>query len=577
MEREYSLYALLIWDPTKRPSYENNMDQEILSLSNSLNHPFWIDFSLTSNQANIVTHYESQDPEKALFFFQQLLLGVELYLRLQADLGGDTRTMEILSFLPPRVAWTVALAQIWLSTVIVERQAEDELVSAAALPFRVRILDILRQKTRLVSLAHALKWPYSNQVENALTHIGNNSLISAHTTHPSLMSFLSGLILPGPSTSHLLIQSLISLDPNKASSNLLPLLSSFPAISGFQYGGTTYWHCTSIVGKVLAAFSPYSSDSDRVGLVAGWVGPCAASEDLNENQAVCVVTDTEVVPGQGMKKRKVKSMLLRSDALGPRDEIYPVDDYALVVLPPPDVFSSRSKNNAIQVTKIGFRPFPNPRAAAKDNSSSSNQYEAAIFFRIGSLTYPIRLRHNISFLSSSPCTSGPHVLFHDYTYLPIHISSLVHLKRWGPFDSSSSPHSSPSSASSSFISSSLYSSSSSRSSFSSLEQEKQSSSATASFSSTSESSTRTGPAEEDNLSDAVILIQTSGRPASTASTEGNEGEVLARAWCAFYGFSAVVAAGREQEGGGGVGGTCMACAIRQAYACCVNVVIYRGR
>lgn len=138
------------------------MDQEILALSNSLNHPFWIDFSLVSNQSKIVTHYEIQDSEKALFFFQQLLLGVELCLRLQAYLGGDTRTMEILSLLPPRVVWTVALAQIWLSIVIVERQAEDECVSAATLPFRVRILDILRQKTYLVSLAHALKWPYLN-------------------------------------------------------------------------------------------------------------------------------------------------------------------------------------------------------------------------------------------------------------------------------------------------------------------------------------------------------------------------------------------------------------------------------
>lgn len=230
MEREYSLYALLISDPNKRPSYENNMDQEIIALSDCLSHPFWIDFSLNSNQANIVTRYESQDPEKALFFFQQLLLGVELCLRLQADLGGDTRTMEILSFLAPRVAWTVALAQIWLSTVIVELQAEDELVSAVALPFRVCILDILRQKTRLVSLAHALKWPYSNQVENALTHIGNNNLMSAHTTHPSLMSFLSGLILPGPTASHLLIESLISLDPDKGSSILLTLASTSPTI-----------------------------------------------------------------------------------------------------------------------------------------------------------------------------------------------------------------------------------------------------------------------------------------------------------------------------------------------------------
>lgn len=378
------------------------MEQEIVALSNSLNHSFWIDFSLASNQANIVTHYESQDPQKALFFFQQLLLGIELYLRLQSDLGGETRTMEILSCLPLRVAWTVALAQIWLSTVIVERSGEDDHVSAAALPFRVRILDISRRKAHLVSLAHALKWPYLRQVETALSHTGNNNLMSAHTTHPSLMSFLSGVILPGPSTSHLLIQSLISLGPISASSILLPLFSSSPTISGFQYSGTTYWHCTSILVKVLAA----SYSSSGFGVVAGWVGPCAQSDDLEETQGICVVTNTEVVPGRGMKKRKVKSLLLRSDALGPRDEIYPVDDYAPVVLPPPaapapDVPSSRS-NTTIRITKIGFRPSPNPRAGAKNDSSFSNQYEAAIFFRIASLTYPIRLRHNISFISSSP-------------------------------------------------------------------------------------------------------------------------------------------------------------------------------
>lgn len=74
-----------------------------------------------------------------------------------------------------------------------------------------------------------------------------------------------------------------------------------------------------------------------------------------------------------------------------------------------------------------------------------------------------------------------------------------------------------------------------------------------------------------------MLIQTSG-----AAAAGREGDVLARAWCSFYGFSAVVATEPEEEeeeggGGGGVGGTCVACAIRQAYACCVNVVIYRGQ
>ena len=44
----------------------------------------------------------------------------------------------------------------------------------------------------------------------------------------------------------------------------------------------------------------------------------------------------------------------------------------------------------------------------------------------------------------------------------------------------------------------------------------------------------------------------------------SDNEVFARAWCAHHGFSAVVANIKE---------TCMACAIREAYAACVSVVI----
>ncbi len=43
-----------------------------------------------------------------------------------------------------------------------------------------------------------------------------------------------------------------------------------------------------------------------------------------------------------------------------------------------------------------------------------------------------------------------------------------------------------------------------------------------------------------------------------------DNEVLARAWASHVGFSAVVANGRE---------TCMACAVRMAYAASVNMVV----
>ena len=44
----------------------------------------------------------------------------------------------------------------------------------------------------------------------------------------------------------------------------------------------------------------------------------------------------------------------------------------------------------------------------------------------------------------------------------------------------------------------------------------------------------------------------------------SDNEVFARAWCAHHGHSAIVANIKE---------TCMSCAIREAYAACVSVVI----
>lgn len=45
----------------------------------------------------------------------------------------------------------------------------------------------------------------------------------------------------------------------------------------------------------------------------------------------------------------------------------------------------------------------------------------------------------------------------------------------------------------------------------------------------------------------------------------SDNEVFARAWCAHHGHSAIIANIKD---------TCMACAIREAYAACVSVVIF---
>ena len=45
----------------------------------------------------------------------------------------------------------------------------------------------------------------------------------------------------------------------------------------------------------------------------------------------------------------------------------------------------------------------------------------------------------------------------------------------------------------------------------------------------------------------------------------SDNEVFARAWCAHHGHNAIIANIKE---------TCMACAIREAYAACISVVIF---
>jgi hypothetical protein len=72
---------------------------------------------------------------------------------------------------------------------------------------------------------------------------------------------------------------------------------------------------------------------------------------------------------------------------------------------------------------------------------------------------------------------------------------------------------------------------------------------------------------------ALALASASTEPAHTQVNKVlaiealgvSDNEVFARAWCAHHGHSAIVANVKE---------TCMACAIREAYAACVSVVIF---
>ena len=254
--------------------------------------------------------------------------------------------------------------------------------------------------------------------------------------------------------------------------------------------------------------------------ICGWIGPARPAPDLARAQIARI---RQRRPKQLLKGSDVESMPVRSDPLGPPSKAYPVAEYKLPVP------SSAPAIDTIRIEKIALRPSPNQSeasSAAPDHSSTPGVYDAAIQFAIDGRSWPLRLIYDVSFVTAFPCVGGPHPLFFDYVYSIASVEAILSIHSWG---SSNSPAAAGSNGS----------------------MDARAASATSAGSSSSK--------EEDDLKEKVLVIEAFGV---------RDNEVLARAWCAHWGLGAVVAE---------VGRTCVACAIREAYAACLNVVILVDR
>ena len=142
---------------------------------------------------------------------------------------------------------------------------------------------------------------------------------------------------------------------------------------------------------------------------------------------------------------------------------------------------------------------------------------AAVSFTIGSETVELGLKYNVSFISAYTCSNGPHPIHGpSYPYRIIDIHYLHNIEEWGHADAN----------------------------------EHYSISADQKKGKPNKSAIQTPP-------ERVLVIE-----CCTA-----DAHVLARAWCANLGLNAIVARSST---------TCLACAIRAAYAAQVSVVIMAG-
>ncbi|OAG11022.1 uncharacterized protein CC84DRAFT_516690 [Paraphaeosphaeria sporulosa] len=497
------LYSTLIEDPERYSDHPHtDVQQQMNDLIAILSHPSWIDFSNPKNQV-VAKFFDAPDQLKKQEFFHQLLLSVELYLRIHSKKHTDKFKRKLTLHLSPTIAWDLAVAQRWMENMEITKTR----TSANQSTFSFELKSKKRQKDALRLFAATLKWPNMDEIDYVLEEKDKMEK-PPEDRSADAMSWFSGIILPGRTLPWLIMNSLIDCDRDTGDS--LKYLTHMHQSSGFQYRANTYWSAQSIVGKVLGA-------ARGVKQIAGWVGPCIYTPDLKRTE--CVRVHQLASPDPRLIPADVVHMDTRTNPLGTVEESYPIDDYEV---PMPDL---DDVTDLIRIEKLSFMPAKEQPSSARQGAGGPLVFDAGIFFACGGESWPMKLRYDVDFISAFPCHQGPHVLFYDFTYTAIKIDDgLVDIHDWGR-QSGRTARSRPTSSRSSPGKKAL--------------------------------ALTTAAAEPAHMQvNKILAIEALGV---------SDNEVFARAWCAHHGHSAIVANIKE---------TCMACAIREAYAACVSVVIF---
>lgn len=118
-----NLYRKFLNDPDAPRAPHKTLDKQITDLILVLSRPdHWIDFSQPKN--NIVTRFifdtANVNHDQYLKFFHQLLLSMELDLRIRSRQHVDGAKEQLLEQLPPAIRWNLALSRRWRDNVRIE-------------------------------------------------------------------------------------------------------------------------------------------------------------------------------------------------------------------------------------------------------------------------------------------------------------------------------------------------------------------------------------------------------------------------------------------------------------------------
>ena len=376
---------------------------------------------------------------------------------------------------------------VWVENVHIDLHQNSDGTSQYQLVFQNKS----EQVTLLKEFALDLRWPHLDRVVRQFDNADQETDPIFSQSAYSL-SWMSGLIFPGPSAPFLLMQCLI--DADETARIHLARLEQLPNL-GFQYHNTTYWASDCIVGKVLGAIKGMKE-------ICGWIGPCMPTSDLGRAQLILV---RQAPVSHRIHIKSIRSISERTDPLGPPSNYYRAREYVLPLSEP------AIGSGMIRMEKLSFLPW-----IQGDTEDGPDTYNAAVTFAIDGDSWPIRLRYDVSFVAAPPCHSGPHPLFLDFSYRVIRPEQLLSIYAWAG------------------------------------------------------STLKLGPtfptAAEMTLLDPDPLAEEPSQILVVQTFGNSDLEVFARSWCSHMGLSAIVVEVEQ---------TCIACAVRAAYAVFIAVVILR--
>lgn len=116
------LYKRILRDPERILNPHRTLDKQITDLLLVLSRPHWIDFADPKNQVatRFIFNVEFVNTDLYTKFFHQLLLSLELDLRIQSKQHTDWAKARLLAQIPPIIQWNLALARRWKDHVRID-------------------------------------------------------------------------------------------------------------------------------------------------------------------------------------------------------------------------------------------------------------------------------------------------------------------------------------------------------------------------------------------------------------------------------------------------------------------------